>query len=217
MENFMIQGGDPNSRNAAPGIPLGAGDPNYTIPAEFNEKFIHKKGALSAARQPDNVNPKKNSSGSQFYIVDGTTFSKSELTTDMNKLNMAAQQLMEQNDSLQQVLFTVYQNQGPQAYGQKLVELKDYIAEQTGADVNKTISDARLEAYTTIGGAPHLDGEYTIFGQVIDGLDIIDKVASQPVDGRDRPLENIPFTVSVDEVSKAKIEKEYGYTFPEMK
>ncbi len=178
----MIQGGDPNSRNAAPGIPLGAGDPNYTIPAEFNEKFIHKKGALSAARQPDNVNPKKNSSGSQFYIVDGTTFSKSELTTDMNKLNMAAQQLMEQNDSLQQVLFTVYQNQGPQAYGQKLVELKDYIAEQTGADVNKTISDARLEAYTTIGGAPHLDGEYTIFGQVIDGLDIIDKVASQPVD-----------------------------------
>ena len=182
--------------------------------------MYHKKGALSAARQPDNVNPQKASSGSQFYIVDGQTFEEIELTTDLNRLGLAAQQVMETNDSLRQAMIALYQSQGQTAYGQKLIELKDYLAEESGQPVSnfeKSVDPERLAAYTSVGGAPHLDDEYTVFGQVIDGLDIIDKIAEQPVDGRSRPLTDVPFKVSVEEVSKSKIEKEYGYTFPEEK
>lgn len=217
MEDFMIQGGDPNSRNATPGTQLGTGGPDYTIPAEFNKTFFHKKGALSAARIPDQRNPEKESSGSQFYIVDGQTFTEEMLTTDMNKLNQAAQMVMQNDDSLQQILVSIYQTQGPKAYSQKLLEMKQYIATESGIPLAKDIAPERLEAYKTVGGAPHLDDEYTVFGQVIDGLEIIDKIAAQPVGQNDRPVQNIPFTISVEEVSKAKIEKEYGYTFPEIK
>ncbi len=215
IDGFMIQGGDPESRGAAPGIPLGSGGPGYTVPAEFNKNLYHKKGALSAARQGDQVNPQKASSGSQFYIVDGMKYTEEQLTTDMEKLGLAAQRIMETNDSIRQMLIGIYQSEGPQAYGEKLIEMKSYFAAETGENMNKTISPDRAEVYTTEGGAPHLDDEYTVFGQVIDGLDIIDKIASQPVDGRDRPIEDITFTVSVEEVSKSKIEKNYGYTFPE--
>ncbi len=220
INDFMIQGGDPESRGAAPGIPLGSGGPGYTVPAEFNKNLYHTKGALSAARQGDQVNPQKASSGSQFYIVDGQTYTEKDLTTDMAKLGLTAQQLMETNDSLRQELIAVYQTQGPEAYRQKLLDMKEYLAEESGQPVSvfsQTIDPERLEAYTTVGGAPHLDDEYTVFGQVIDGLDIIDKIAETPVDGRDRPMRDVPFKVSVEEVSKSRIEKEYGYTFPEEK
>lgn len=218
INDFMIQGGDPESRGAAPGIPLGGGGPGYTIPAEFNEGLFHKKGALSAARQGDEVNPQKASSGSQFYIVDGQTFTEEELTTDVALINQTAQQLMETNDSLRQMLIAVYQSRGPEAYGNKLLEMKEYLAEASGQPLSafkKDMKPDRLEAYTTVGGAPHLDDQYTVFGQVIDGLDIIDQIAETPVDGRSRPLRDVPFKVSVEEVSKSKIENEYGYTFPE--
>ncbi len=148
IRDFMIQGGDPVSKNAKAGQPLGMGGPGYTIPAEILPQFIHKKGAIAAARQGDQVNPKKESSGSQFYIVQGSVVDENQL------LN-----------------FT-------QMTGRK------YNAEE-------------LTIYKTIGGTPHLDGGYTVFGEVYEGLDVIDKIAAVSTDGQNRPFEDIRMTVKV--------------------
>ena len=150
ISDFMIQGGDPNSRNAQAGAPLGTGGPGYTVPAEFRKGLIHKKGALSAARQADQVNPQRASSGSQFYIVHGTKQTDSDL-------NMMGQRM----------------------------------------GINYT--DAEMEIYRTIGGTPFLYQQYTVFGEVIDGLDVIDKIAAVKKDSRDRPLEYIKMTMVVEE------------------
>lgn len=139
---FMIQGGDPESKNAKEGQMLGNGGPNYTIPAEFNANLFHKKGALAAARTGDQVNPEKKSSGSQFYIVQGQIFNDEQLS---------------------------------------------YLSSRTGA----TYSDKQKEIYKTMGGTPHLDGAYTVFGEVVSGLEIIDTIASVKTDGNNRPLEDI--------------------------
>ncbi|MBA7518804.1 putative peptidyl-prolyl cis-trans isomerase [subsurface metagenome] len=143
INNFMIQSGDPDSKNAKPGERLGNGGPNYTIIPEFNINYYHKRGALAAARKGDNVNPNRESSGSQFYIVHGRTFTKSELNTMARR-------------------------------GKHL-----------------PFSNDQIEAYTTSGGSPHLDYEYTIFGELIDGFDVLDKIASKPVDQNNRPSEDI--------------------------
>lgn len=142
IQNFMIQTGDPESKTAKPGQMLGNGGPGYTIPAEFVPGLYHKRGAVAAARMGDNVNPRKESSGSQFYIVDGRVFS----TNDLNR-----------------------------------------VIQMTG----KTYSQEQIKDYTSIGGAPHLDGDYTVFGEVVSGMEIVDKIAAQQKDGRDRPLEDI--------------------------
>ena len=142
IKGFMIQGGDPNSKTAKAGQRLGDGDVGYTIPAEFVSGHYHKRGALAAAREPDQVNPQKASSGCQFYIVDGTVYDNDKMTL---------------------------------------------IAQRTG----KTFSPEQVQAYTTVGGAPWLDGDYTVFGEVIKGMEVVDKIAGQQKDGNDRPLEDI--------------------------
>jgi len=155
MNNFMIQGGDPESKTATPGQMLGGGGPGYTIPAEFVDSLIHKKGALAAARQGDQVNPKKESSGSQYYIVHGRTFPVNQLLQMEAKRNIG-------KDSIDHFHYT----------------------------------PAQLEAYSTIGGAPFLDGDYTVFGEVIEGLDVIDAIAVVRTQ-RDRPLEDIKMTITL--------------------
>jgi cyclophilin family peptidyl-prolyl cis-trans isomerase len=217
MENFMIQAGDPDSKHAQPGQPLGVGSPGYTIPAEFNEKFIHEKGALSAARIPDNQNPKKESSGSQFYIVQGQVWPESELTIDQNKLNNGIRQLMQNPNYayLQDTLGRLYYAGDMEAYKNKMISLAPVCEKELGISVKKEVSPEKLKVYTTTGGSPHLDGEYTVFGKVISGLDVIDKIAAVEVDQRDRPLENVMLTVTVEEMSKKKITKKYGYQYPE--
>lgn len=142
IEGFMIQGGDPDSKNAKAGQMLGEGDLGYTIPAEFRENHINKRGALCAARQGDDVNPKKESSASQFYIVQGRTWNDD----DMN--------MMERR------------------FG------KHYTAEQR-------------KIYAEEGGAPHLDGDYTVYGEVVEGMDVVDRIAAAKRDRFDRPLEDI--------------------------
>ena len=134
MDNFMIQGGDPNSKDEDVNND-GRGGPGYTIPAEFIEDHTHQRGALAAARQPDQVNPKRESSGSQFYLVE------------------------------------------PEM------------------------------------GAHHLDGEYTVFGQTISGFEVIEEIAIQPKNRRNRPMTDIKMTMEVKSLSKKKITKEYGYEF----
>ncbi len=149
IKDFMIQGGDPQSKNASSKQQLGSGGPGYTIPAEFNSNLIHKKGALSAARLGGPSNPQKESSGSQFYIVQGKKFSDAELN----------------------------QMQGSG---------KRYTADQ-------------IKIYKEIGGYPPLDNEYTVFGEVISGLDVIDKIAAVKTAPGDRPIEDVKMKITVEE------------------
>jgi peptidyl-prolyl cis-trans isomerase B (cyclophilin B) len=153
IQGFMIQGGDPESKGAPASKMLGNGGPGYTIPAEITTRFIHKKGALAAARTPDNMNPARESSGSQFYIVQGG----GPITPTQGDLK---------------------------AYGERKGFY--YTGEQ-------------LKTYAEIGGRPDLDKDYTVFGEVVEGLDVIDKIASQPVNQQfgNRPFADIKFSISL--------------------
>ena len=148
INGFMVQGGDPQSRNAASGMPLGSGGPGYQVAAEIKPDLVHMKGAIAAARTGDAVNPEKKSSGSQFYIVQGRPMSEQEL------------EIMEERKGIH------------------------YTPEQR-------------KQYETEGGTPFLDQEYTVFGQVIKGLEVIDAIAGVQTDRNDRPREDISMKVVV--------------------
>lgn len=151
IAGFMIQGGDPDSKKAGDRTkPLGDGGPDYTIPAEFRPQLVHGKGALAAAREGDDINPEKASSGSQFYIVQGRSWQPSDLERMEEKRNAG------KPDSLA-----------------------------------RHYTEAQKEMYRKVGGSPHLDGNYTVFGQVLEGLDVLDLIANQPTDGNDRPLTDV--------------------------
>lgn len=219
IAGFMIQGGDPDSKKAAHGQPLGRGGPGYNIDAEFNPKFIHERGALSAARLGDQQNPTKASSGSQFYIVQGTVMTEDELKLDQLKFDAAMKQFFQNpaNRPAYDSLVASYQGGDLTSYKAMLHQLKPRVEKETGIDTDKQVTPETLKIYTTVGGAPNLDGEYTVFGKVIQGIEIIDKIAVVPVDRGDRPIEDIRMTVSVEEIPRKKIEKLYGYQYPESK
>ncbi len=217
IEGFMIQGGDPESKNAPRGQRLGNGGPSYTIPAEFNPKFFHEKGALSAARLGDQVNPQKASSGSQFYIVQGTKQTEEQLKTDPHRFNTALQQFFQKPENKHYLdSINTFAQQGDQHGFQKyLSDLRPIVEQQLGISLEKEIAPEVLKAYTTLGGAPNLDGQYTVFGKVISGLEVIDKIAAAPRDMHDRPLEDVRMVISVEEMPRKQIEKTFGYTYPE--
>jgi peptidyl-prolyl cis-trans isomerase B (cyclophilin B) len=217
IEGFMIQGGDPDSKKAQPGEPVGRGGPGYTIDAEFNPKFFHERGALSAARLGDAQNPTKASSGSQFYIVQGTKMTEEELKTDLLKLNQAMQQYFQNpaNRGAYDSIVRLYESGDQKAYQQYMMDLKPKVEQATGINTAKTVPPEILKSYTTVGGAPNLDGEYTVFGKVIKGFEVIDKIAAVPKDPGDRPAVDIRMTVTVEEMPKKKIEELYGYKYPE--
>ena len=145
IQDFMIQGGDPDSKNAKPGTELGNGDVGYTIPAEFRDSLFHKRGVLAAARDD---NPQKASSGCQFYIVEGKRLTDDEL-------------------------------------------------DKQQARIDRKIPDWQRNYYKTVGGVPHLDGKYTVYGEVVAGIDMVDLVAAVKKDENDRPLTDVPMTVEV--------------------
>lgn len=203
IANFMIQAGDPKSKTAQAGEMLGSGDVGYTIPAEFiYPQYYHKRGALAAAREGDQQNPKKASSGCQFYIVQGKKFTDAQL------------------DSLEGVRMVKLEEKMFQEIGQKkLAEITRYRKENNQKKLNAMgdsimavvqthfknhptykYSAQQRSDYKTLGGSPHLDGNYTVFGEVIDGLNIVDKIANATTDDNDRPIENI-------KVVKATVEK----------
>lgn len=205
IQGFMIQGGDPDSKKATADARLGMGGPKYTIDAEINPNFFHEKGALSAARLGDEQNPAKASSGSQFYIVQGTVISESDvesLKIDQMKLNTAFRQVMMNptNKPLVDSLNLIYMSGDMNAYQKKITSLVPRIEKETGMKVTRDVSPEKIKTYTTVGGAPHLDAEYTVFGKVIKGLDIIDKIAAVPTVSGDRPFEDVRMTVTVEEM-----------------
>lgn len=222
IEGFMIQGGDPDSRNAQPGAALGRGGPGYTVDAEINPKFFHEKGALSAARLGDQMNPKKASSGSQFYIVQGNTMSEQEVTQleeniRYQRKNNALRELL-QDPKYADLRTSIIQKQqaGDAQWLNDFFLNADTLIQKEKPDYKLfSFSPEQKAAYTKVGGAPHLDGDYTVFGKVIKGLEIIDKIAAQPKGPGDRPMDDIHMVVTVEEMSKKKIEKEYGYIYPE--
>ena len=171
---------------------------------------------MAAARQGDQINPERASSGSQFYIVQGQRYTKDELTTDIDKLTVAVEQLVQFVDYTQvrDELIALYESGDYAAYTQKMLSLKPAVAEKLDINVEREYSDQRLHDYTTLGGVPHLDDTYTVFGQVVDGLDIIDSIAAQPTGRGDKPIQDIYLTVSVEELPKEKITQQYGYQYP---
>lgn len=195
IKDFMIQTGDPDSKNAAKGTVLGNGGPNYTIPAEFNAKFFHKKGALAAARQGDEMNPKKESSGSQFYIVQGKGFSEQEIAQLESNINKQAKTQYyiayinkPENKALYKKIDSLQKVQDVKAIDNIVAELDNTI----GKNVKSFAFTAeQKKIYTTVGGTPHLDGGYTVFGEVIEGLDIVEKISLVPVDGNSRPNDDL--------------------------
>jgi peptidyl-prolyl cis-trans isomerase B (cyclophilin B) len=213
IDGFMIQGGDPDSKNAAPGKMLGQGGPGYTVPAEINPKLFHEKGALSAARLGDNMNPSKASSGSQFYIVQGTKVNTAQLKIDPNKFNEMMGTFFNNpaNSTYRDSLMSFVTKNDRDGYEKYLMEVKKAAEEQTGMKAEREISPEKEKAYSTIGGTPQLDDQYTVFGKVIKGLDVIDKIAKLPKDQSDRPLKDVRMSVTVEEVPVDEIEKLYGY------
>lgn len=193
INEFMVQAGDPDSKTAKPGQALGSGGPDYTIDAEIvYPRHFHKRGALAAARQGDNVNPMKASSGSQFYIVTGKKVSDAELqqmeaymsnSVIHSKFNELAQQHMGEVRAMQA--------KGDQAGLQKLQDQLIAEAQEYAAANPVAITPEMKQAYKTVGGTPHLDNQYTVFGEVISGMDTIDKIEKAQTDGMDRPKEDI--------------------------
>jgi peptidyl-prolyl cis-trans isomerase B (cyclophilin B) len=156
IKGFMIQGGDPNSKGAAPDQMLGNGNPGYTLEAEFREGLYHKRGALAAAREDDATNPERRSSGSQFYIVWGRTFSPRQMEYLIDQMQM----------------------KHPETGG---------------------LTPAQREVYATYGGTPHLDGQYTVFGEVVEGLDVVEKIQNLPTNPADRPIDDVKVTMEIVE------------------
>lgn len=202
IKDFMIQGGDPDSKGAPAGKSLGTGGPGYNIPAEFvYPALFHKRGALSAARLADQVNPEKESSGSQFYIVWGKKYNDAELR-QMEK-QMEVQQEQSIFDKLVAEHRTQILNLRKNRDQAGLQELQDDLVAQTKAQSKllgkPAFTQDQKVAYTTLGGTPFLDNQYTVFGEVEDGLDIVEKIQNVETSRGDRPKVDVTMTIVVED------------------
>ena len=189
IQSFMIQGGDPLTKPFNPKDSLNI-SADYVIDAEFVPSLFHKKGALAAARMGDNVNPEKKSSGSQFYIVHGKVFTEDELKTLEKRKNENLEKSTVNNLIMSRANWLLDRGE-PVDFNNITLELKDSIDLVLSSLPKYTFSLEQIETYTTIGGSPHLDGDYTVFGEVIAGLEVIDKIAASRTDATDRPLVDI--------------------------
>lgn len=202
IKDFMIQGGDPDSKNAPQGKRLGTGGPGYTIPAEFvYPKYFHKRGALSAARLADQVNPERESSGSQFYIVWGKVYKPQELKQMERQMEMQQEQAIfnQLAQAHREDILNFRRNRdraGLQQLQDQLVEETQKKSEEIGAP---KFTDEQVKAYTTVGGTPFLDNQYTVFGEVEDGLDVVEKIQNAETLRDDRPKNDVSMTMEIIE------------------
>ncbi len=216
INQFMIQGGDPNSKDDIP-FNDGQGGPGYTIEAEIVNHLVHKKGAVAAARLGDQANPEKRSSGSQFYIVHGQPFQSMQLDqflaqrNQMEKEQKVGKYLQAPENA--QLLSKLQQQmqQGMQdSVEAELARIEQLVLQDF---IPVTYSQEQRAAYGDEGGTPFLDGNYTVFGEVIQGLEIVDIIAGQQTDEADRPLERIVKSIRVETMAKKDITDQYGYIY----
>ena len=200
IKDFMIQGGDPDSKGAPAGKMLGVGGPDYTIEAEIKSGLYHKRGALAAARQGDEVNPERRSSGSQFYIVWGQVYKEGQLRQFAKQMEMQQMQAVfnalakEHHDGIMQM-----RRERNRA---GLQELQEKLAAEAEAQVKAQgagMTDEQRTIYSTVGGTPHLDGQYTVFGEVEEGLDVVEMIQQTATARGDRPVDDIEMRVTVME------------------
>lgn len=202
IKDFMIQGGDPDSKGAPAGASLGTGGPGYTVKAEMvYPQLFHKRGALSAARLGDEMNPERESSGSQFYIVWGKVYKQPELK------QMEKQMAMQQEQQVFNTLVAAHRAEIMEMRRNRdraaLQELQDRLIAETKAKVKEggvpSFTAEQTEAYTTVGGTPFLDGQYTVFGEVESGLDVVENIQTCETNHADRPLKDVVMEVEVIE------------------
>ncbi len=201
IQDFLIQGGSRSSKNAPPGKRIGYGDPDKTVDDEILDHYFHKKGALCAPRQPDEINPFKQSDISQFFIVKGRIHTSGELDTMEIAVNRPIR-----NEVIKRVLNDEVRAELKQLKDEKKVsefrELAQEVKDQIETEYNLQIgtlefSEEQRAAYTSVGGYPDLDGKYTIFGECISGFDVIDKIAALKTDKNNRPLTDVKITVTI--------------------
>lgn len=198
IKDFMIQGGDVTSKDAPMNKSLGAGDLGYTVPAEFNyPKYFHKKGALCAARTGDEVNPERASSASQFYIVTGKKYSDAELNQMEKQLeNRLKQSIFARLQAENKPKIMEYYRSGNK---EELAILRDTLIGKTELEAEKRKDEAKLpkeirEIYKTEGGVPFLDNQYTVYGEVVKGIEVVDAIQQVKTNRQDRPTENVVIT-----------------------
>ena len=199
IKDFMIQGGDPDSKGAPAGMPLGVGGPDYTLEAEIKDGLFHKRGALAAARQGDQVNPERRSSGSQFYIVWGQVYNEGQLRQFSQQMKMQRMQdvfnklASEHRDEIMQM-----RRERNRA---GLQELQDKLVAEAESKVSgfPGLTEEQKNVYSTLGGTPHLDGQYTVFGEVEEGLDIVEMIQNSATGQGDRPVDDIEMKITVIE------------------
>ena len=199
MNKFMIQGGDPNSRTAAPGVQLGNGGPGYTIPAEILPVHFHKKGVLAAARLGGPSNPLKESSGSQFYIVQGFVFRPGQLDTMEITINTRRkdQLLRESFEAANPQLAEFQAKNDKPGFDLFVARIREKVDSIYVTKPQYKLTTEQREAYTTVGGYPSLDGEYTVFGEVVEGIEVIDKIAIVETDNANRPKTDVRMKIEL--------------------
>lgn len=209
IPDFMVQGGDVFGKEGLPP------DEWYTIPAEFNQNLIHEKGSIAAARQGDGINPEQRSSGSQFYIVLGKVYEPLELTTNMPLLQESFLKYLQlkSNDSIKQQYTELYEQQRFEDMTSMMLGLKDHLESFFSINLNKPIRPNQLEAYTSVGGTPHLDDGYTVFGKVVQGMEVVEKIAAEKTNMQDQPVDPVHMKILVKEMSKQEISEKYGYQY----
>lgn len=219
IKEFMIQGGDPKQSDLSKAEKIARDTIDRTIPAEFRPNLFHVRGALAAARQGDEINPEQASNGSQFYVVQGKVWSDAELNQfryDQQALFAGLDSLLRlpENKWLLDSISATYASGDVKVYNDVVFAQVGWVEKSTGKNIKRELPAERVKTYTTIGGAPHLDDTYTVFGRILDGFDVLEKISQVKTGPGDKPLEAVPMKVTVEKMSRKRIASRFDYTYP---